>query len=538
MGTIGDVIARHHSEIVRMWVHTAQRSPSARELSGAEVASTIPAYLSLLADGDPAQLSDEQRRLVEHHMSSRLRNGFNLNEILTEYASLARYVFELMEKYEAPLAESARLASELLTTSQEVTKIFNEQLLEDEQPLKRYLRLLQNVASDAVGFHEHALSVRERLTRALELVMEAMEAHTAALLLFDPKSGELIMSAATGDAHEHLAAHVSAHDLASFAGKIAAAEGEPVALADAATSELGVTDTLRASGIHSLLGVRLSAHHLLRGVLYVGIRQKRSFTASEVRRLESLGETLTIHLDNARLYATLRETITQGAVSDEMSKRFVSLLMHDLKVPLTAARAAAQRISDGGSPAEAVSIAQELDRMQGMIEDLLDAHRLRGGARLKLRIGECDLAAVAAGVVGEQRLLHGERFVLRVKDRVRGMWDGDQLRRALSCLIANALKHGDAKAPVSISISGGSDEATLAVHNAGRAISPDDQARLFRPFSRDRLMANKPGWGLGLTLVWGCAEAHGGHVDVKSAPDAGTTFTLCIPWDARPYADG
>jgi signal transduction histidine kinase len=44
------------------------------------------------------------------------------------------------------------------------------------------------------------------------------------------------------------------------------------------------------------------------------------------------------------------------------------------------------------------------------------------------------------------------------------------------------------------------------------------------------------GWGLGLTLVWGCAEAHGGRVDVVSLPGQGTTFKLILPYDARPYA--
>lgn len=537
MGTIGEVIARHHSEIVRLWMQTAEQSPSARELSGRDLASTIPAYLSLFAKQDEAQLSDVQRQLIEHHMSSRLRAGFNLNEILTEFASLARYVVKFIDEVESPLSDGARLARELLMTSTEVTKIFNEQLLEDEQTLKRYLRLLQNIAGETGEVHQHEPPLRELLTKALALIMEAMGAQTAALLLFDAKSDELIMSAATGDAHEHLAEHVSAHDTATWAGKIASVDDEAIAVADAETTELEVTETLRQSGIHALLGIRLSAHHLLRGVLYVGTRQKRAFSASKMRRLEKLGEALTIHLDSARLHAALREQIDQGAVADEMRERFISVLMHDLREPLTSARATARQLVAGASPVPAAeTIMHQLDRMQHMIDDLLEAHRIRAGESLRLHVGACNLSAVAREVVDELSSVYGNRFVLRAGNPVRGMWDADRLRRALWSLAANAIKHGDRDAPVTISVEAQATGAELGVHNAGRSIYPDQQARLFRPFSRERLRSHKPGWGIGLLLVWGCAEAHGGYVDVKSAAGEGTTFTLCLPWDARPYA--
>jgi signal transduction histidine kinase len=75
------------------------------------------------------------------------------------------------------------------------------------------------------------------------------------------------------------------------------------------------------------------------------------------------------------------------------------------------------------------------------------------------------------------------------------------------------------------------------VHNWGNPISAEDQKRLFRPFSRTQgaRASGQKGWGLGLTLVQGCAVAHGGRVDVQSTPEGGTTFTLDLPLDARPF---
>ena len=82
------------------------------------------------------------------------------------------------------------------------------------------------------------------------------------------------------------------------------------------------------------------------------------------------------------------------------------------------------------------------------------------------------------------------------------------------------------------------DAADLSVHNEGPAISREDQAQLVKPFSLPRSGRGTPrGWGLGLTLVWGCVEAHGGRLEIESEPSKGTTFKLTLPFDARPYAD-
>jgi signal transduction histidine kinase len=80
----------------------------------------------------------------------------------------------------------------------------------------------------------------------------------------------------------------------------------------------------------------------------------------------------------------------------------------------------------------------------------------------------------------------------------------------------------------------------LSVHNEGAGLSAGEQARVFRPFERGASAARsgKRGWGIGLTLVHGIIEAHGGVVSVESTPEGGTTFTIENPMDSRPYQEG
>src|SRR5690349_16648531 len=92
MHTIADLIERHQAEILESWTEGAANASFARGLSPAELANMMPEYLALLGggDADAGRLSVGQQAVIERHMSNRLRQGFVLNEILTEFALLSR----------------------------------------------------------------------------------------------------------------------------------------------------------------------------------------------------------------------------------------------------------------------------------------------------------------------------------------------------------------------------------------------------------------------------------------------------------------
>jgi len=102
------------------------------------------------------------------------------------------------------------------------------------------------------------------------------------------------------------------------------------------------------------------------------------------------------------------------------------------------------------------------------------------------------------------------------------------------------VKYGAADKPITISAKREGADVELSVHNYGPVIASKDQAQLFDPFARTgrAQSGGQIGWGLGLTLVRACAEAHGGTVTVQSSTASGTTFTLHLPLDSRPYKFG
>ncbi len=545
MANLAQLIRAHHAQILQHWTREAEQVAAARGLDQPEFQNIIPTYLLALADAGErlGRFSGPLRALVESHLSSRLRQGYQVAEIVEEFAILGRCISAVWNAgsgIEPPHhTEIEQLFAELHLASVGVSEMFIRHMMEDEQIEKRYLRLVQSVAREAL--QPDATALRGRPSDILSLVMDAMGAQSAALLLFNPVTDELEMAASVGAADEELERYATSLSSSSFAGQIAARE-ETTAVWDAATTGLKVSDSLRRSGIHSLLGVRLPPRHRLLGVMYVGLAEKRPFTAREIRRLESLGEQLTLHLDNARLYADLQEHIDLLRAERELRERFVSVLAHDLRGPLSAAKTSSQILIRHPERLDerrdlAIRIDRNIERTDRMICDLLDANRIRAGQRLPLRLDKCELNAIAQEVYEELVATFGERFVLDAEPRVEGFWSAEELRRALWNLATNAQKYGSPDKPITIGVKRTARGAQASVHNWGTPISADEQKQLFQPFSRTHAAQHggQRGWGLGLTLVHGCAVAHGGNVHVESSLDAGTTFMIDLPFDSRAF---
>lgn len=237
----------------------------------------------------------------------------------------------------------------------------------------------------------------------------------------------------------------------------------------------------------------------------------------------------------------LRVNVERLDAEKVVRERFVSLLAHDLRGPLSAAAMAAKLILARPERLDerrdlAVRIERNVLRADRMIQDLLDANRLRAGQRLSLDLQVCDLAEIATDVVDDLSDDERRRVALNVPDRLEGVWAPDQLRRALWNLMTNALKYGSADGTVTMDVHREPDSVIISVHNTGPGIPSEDQPRLFEPFSRAVGAEGRArGWGLGLTLVRGFVDAHGGSLDLSSTSESGTTFTVRLPLDARPY---
>jgi PAS domain S-box-containing protein len=223
----------------------------------------------------------------------------------------------------------------------------------------------------------------------------------------------------------------------------------------------------------------------------------------------------------------------------QLRERFIMILSHDLRTPLTAARSCAELLNKYPEKTELrmtlpQKIIYHIDRMDRMVRDLLDASRIKSDRPLTLEMRACDLKQVLSGTIEMLSTTYGNRFRLETTGTTQGYWSEDALSRAAENLLINAVKYGDIHAPITVRVYSRGHRVSISVHNFGDPIPLDELSTLFEPFERAKKVSQK-GWGLGLTLVQGVAKAHGGVVTVQSSQESGTTFTLDLPDDARSY---
>ncbi|HET7825797.1 MAG TPA: HAMP domain-containing sensor histidine kinase [Anaeromyxobacter sp.] len=239
------------------------------------------------------------------------------------------------------------------------------------------------------------------------------------------------------------------------------------------------------------------------------------------------------------LLEQLRASVARLDTERVVRERFVALLAHDLRGPLSVISMSAQVMATRPQsvldrPELALRVRAAAQRMERMIRDLLDANALRAGERLAITAVPCDLVEIVTEALSDLDEGGRRRVHASLPDRLEGAWAPDELRRAVWNLVTNGLKYGRGGAPVTVEAGPSGDRVRISVHNEGPPIPPEEQVRIFEPFGRGRGAATvAAGWGLGLTLVRGCAEAHGGELVLTSTPERGTTFTLWLPRDAR-----
>ncbi len=211
---------------------------------------------------------------------------------------------------------------------------------------------------------------------------------------------------------------------------------------------------------------------------------------------------------------------------------FVSSLTHDLRTPLSVARMHTEMISrkvNNGLLAKCRNVIKHIDMVDRMIQDLLDANKLKAGEKLPIQPCEMCLNDIVTESVADFSALHGDRFMVKAPAKVCGFWCGKAMRRMLDNLLGNAVKYGDPITPIEITINQDRSQTSLVVHNYGPEIPEKEYEKLFVPFKRAKSNDKKTGWGIGLSLVKALVESHNGKIFLNSKPVDGTSFKLVFP---------
>lgn len=243
--------------------------------------------------------------------------------------------------------------------------------------------------------------------------------------------------------------------------------------------------------------------------------------------------------DVVRVTVTLRDAAQRGR-TERSRADLVSTVAHELRSPLTSVKGFTatllskwDRFTDDQKRVMLETVNADADRVTRLITELLDVSRIESG-RLELRKQVVDVADRARRII-EGRIAAGDpadRFELDTTGSLPDMWlDPDKLDQILGNLVENAMRHGAGTVTIRIEpVEGG---AAVSVSDEGEGITPELAPRVFRQFWRGK---RRGGTGLGLFIVKGLVEAHGGTIAVRRAVGGGAEFRFTLPAGAPDFA--
>jgi signal transduction histidine kinase len=396
------------------------------------------------------------------------------------------------------------------------------------------LRRLHEVTNEMLGIMDldHLYATVADVARSLDT------ADAASLMIVDPEEDALVIRGQSG-----LSEYYAATQRIPLARARRHYERPgSIVVRDLRTAPLGDPTLIQGEGLAKVLALSLAREGELLGALHIYTRDPaRDFDEIDRDLAHILAAQVSVAIMNARLFTQLKQV-------DDEREQFLSIVSHELRTPLTPLKALAQlqlgrlrRSQERGTPMdlEALernleSIERQVDRMNGLVNDLLSVSRA-GRGLLDMERAPFDLAAEVRDVVGRYVAATREEgrhsFVIDSPETLTYEGDHSRIDQLLMNLIGNAVKYSPRGGQVAVQLLRQNGAAELAISDQGIGIPAGDLTRLGGAFTRGMgKAATFAGMGIGLHVAKLVAEAHGGTLELESAgEDRGTTVRVRLP---------
>jgi signal transduction histidine kinase len=270
-------------------------------------------------------------------------------------------------------------------------------------------------------------------------------------------------------------------------------------------------------------------------------QQPRVWTPEDLELLQSLATAVMTEIELRLTARQLRDNYRRLQASEALRDDLVHMLVHDLRTPLTTLISGLCLVQEAGTlndvQAECLTTAlRGSETLLGMINDMLDVHKLEAGQQILVCV-ELAPAQAVTHALEQVAQLANQRGLTLVTDLAPVLptlvADADKLQRTLVNLLGNALKFTPAGGQVTVAVHASTDAASVhfSVADTGPGIPPEAFDRIFEKFGQVAMhqTTGQKSTGLGLTFCKMVVEAHGGRIWVDSELGKGSTFRLTIP---------
>ncbi len=400
----------------------------------------------------------------------------------------------------------------------------------------RYLSTLNEISRSGL----RGADLTSLLERMADLVVELVQADSAAITLWDDTAKRRLPGAGSASIREPYRTHL-AHSTERQIADIVIETGQPLIVPDVLHPSPLLPEPSRRLPAKTLLAAPLLIGERVLGALIVGHHQHHSVSSVDVERVRHAAGVVALSIANQQLFDELATARQTAEAANQLKGEFLANTSHELRTPLTGILGALRLVLD--------DVCQDRDEERAFVNTAHDA-----ALRLLTHINELlDLSKIEAGqmTVEWQAVDVGlamsqvydllapnaaqQGVTLSIENRLapeqRAHADPEHVRHVLLNLVGNALKftpHGE----VRMRATAGAEAVFIVVEDTGIGIPTEVQHGLFQPFVQVDGSSTRPfgGTGLGLAISRKLAEGMGGTLDLFSAGlHQGSTFTLRLP---------
>jgi signal transduction histidine kinase len=245
-----------------------------------------------------------------------------------------------------------------------------------------------------------------------------------------------------------------------------------------------------------------------------------------------------------RLDAERQQLLREAQQGVQLRDIFLTVAGHELRTPLNALKLQLynleRKLAVQGHRDAVAKAQREVDRLTALTVRLLDVARMAAGGfevdRAPMDLAE--LAREAAARFEQAASTAGSPIEVEAPGPVIGAWDRTSIDQVVTNLLTNAVKFGGG-GPIDVRVEKDGGTARVRVRDRGPGVAESDRQRIFERFERGVSERSYGGLGLGLWIARQIVTAHGGRIEVESAPGQGATFTFELPieeggWHADP----
>ena len=415
-------------------------------------------------------------------------------------------------------------------------------LLTESQRRALELQTAAEIARDTTS----TLDISRLLERIVNLLQVRFNFYHVSVFLLDKPGKFAVIRELSGEAGRLMKerGHKLAVGSRSVIG-LATATGNTQVIADVSQSTAYYPNPLLPE-THAEIGIPLKSGDKVFGALDIQYNQEHAFTASDISVLQILADQIAVAIQNANAYELSQTAYLEIKEVDRVKSQFLANMSHELRTPLNSIIGFSRVIMKGidgpvneTQKQDLTAIYNSGQHLLTLINNILDLSKIEAG-KMELQITELNIGDLVNGVMSTAVGLVKDKPI-RLSHEIPPdlptvQADQTRVRQIILNFVSNAAKFTE-KGTVTVKASTvvspvGKQEVMITVTDTGTGIAPEDQVKLFQPFSQvDDLPTRKTGGtGLGLSICRSMVEMHGGRIGLlRSELGQGSTFYFTLP---------